>query len=67
MIMNYCVFFVAFKTAIELPIKYEAHTSEVRKYIDSKMGFLDDLGIEYDYTSVENVVKWGYELILTNH
>lgn len=64
--MNYCVFFVASKTAIELPIKYGAHTSKVRKYIDSKMGFLDDLGIEYDYTSVENVVKWGYKLILTN-
>lgn len=55
--MNYCVFLIASKIAIELPIKYESHTSKVRKYIDSKMGYLDDLGIEYDYTSVENAVK----------
>ena len=64
--MNYCVFLIASKIAIELPIKYESHTSKVRKYIDSKMGYLDDLGIEYDYTSVENAVKWGYKIIPIN-
>lgn len=64
--MNYCVFLIASKIAIELPINYEVHASEVRKYIDSQMGFLDNLGIRYDYTSVENAVEWGYKIIPIN-
>ena len=70
--MNYCIFNNKLKIGFEIPINHSNHTNEVTKYATKEMAFIlnsngkIDTNKGWDYTSVDSVLKWGYNIILVS-